>query len=420
MLAARVERAMASAGLTPTDAYLSRYPFELSGGQRQRVVIAAALALEPSLLIADEPVSMLDVSIRADILNLLSALAREQGIAVVMITHDLSTVAAYADRIAVMYLGRIVEHGPTRDVLRDPQHPYARALLSVVPIPDPTVRRQPVILGGETPDPSRIPSGCRFHPRCPVAFDRCPQVDPPLYDGGAGPPCRLPPRRGRAPRPLALTRPGQRGITSADRHQRDGDGGGDRGQEANQPRAHPRDRGGDHRRGGRSDQSRQRRREGVGQRRRCGTDLPFARHHHAEHDHHEGAEQAGTQRGGPCPGPPELRRSGRRGAAGKGGGHCRGRRQRNPRIGGRRHHKPGEGDQGSGEHAERGDPGQRAGPVLRVLGWDDVAEANADRDEVIIGRVHAATSTGVGAAASRRPRILAPSSRTIQPAWAAR
>jgi oligopeptide/dipeptide ABC transporter ATP-binding protein len=182
--AARVERAMTSAGLTPTGAYLNRYPFELSGGQRQRVVIAAALALEPSLLIADEPVSMLDVSIRADILNLLSALARQQGIAVVMITHDLSTVAAYADRIAVMYMGRIVEHGPTRDVLTDPQHPYARALLSVVPIPDPTARRRPVILSGETPDPSRIPSGCRFHPRCPVAFDRCPRVDPPLYDVG--------------------------------------------------------------------------------------------------------------------------------------------------------------------------------------------------------------------------------------------
>ena len=182
--AERVERAMTSAGLTPTGAYLNRYPFELSGGQRQRVVIAAALALEPSLLIADEPVSMLDVSIRADILNLLSGLARQQGIAVVMITHDLSTVAAYADRIAVMYMGRIVEHGPTREVLSDPQHPYARALLSVVPIPDPTARRRPVILGGETPDPSRIPSGCRFHPRCPVAFDRCPRVDPPLYDVG--------------------------------------------------------------------------------------------------------------------------------------------------------------------------------------------------------------------------------------------
>jgi len=184
-LRARVSQALTSAGMTPVPAYLRRYPFELSGGQRQRVAIAAALALEPSLLIADEPVSMLDVSIRAEVLNLLSALAREQGIGVVMITHDLSTVAAYADRIAVMYLGRIVEHGPTRQVLARARHPYAQALLSVVPVPDPSVRRRPVILGGETPDPSRIPTGCRFHPRCPVAFDRCPTVDPPLFSVGA-------------------------------------------------------------------------------------------------------------------------------------------------------------------------------------------------------------------------------------------
>jgi oligopeptide/dipeptide ABC transporter ATP-binding protein len=180
----RVENALTSAGLTPVSAYIRRFPFELSGGQRQRVVIAAGLALEPTLLVADEPVSMLDVSIRADILNLLGKLAREHGIAIVMITHDLSTVAAYADRIAVMYLGRIVEHGPTREVLANPRHPYAQALLSVVPIPDPAVRRRPVILGGETPDPSRIPSGCRFHPRCPVAFDRCSTVDPPLFAVG--------------------------------------------------------------------------------------------------------------------------------------------------------------------------------------------------------------------------------------------
>ena len=182
----RTERALASAGLTPVSAYLHRYPFELSGGQRQRVVIAAALALEPSLIVADEPVSMLDVSIRADILNLLSSLARERGIGVVMITHDLSTVAAYADRIAVMYLGRIVEHGPTRTVLDHPRHPYAKALLSVVPVPDPAARHTPVILRGEAPDPSRIPSGCRFHPRCPLAFERCPVVDPPLFQLGGG------------------------------------------------------------------------------------------------------------------------------------------------------------------------------------------------------------------------------------------
>jgi oligopeptide/dipeptide ABC transporter ATP-binding protein len=182
----RVVRALTQAGLTPAEVYLDRFPFELSGGQRQRVVIAAALALEPSLLVADEPVSMLDVSIRADILNLLGRLAREEGIAIVMITHDLSTVAAYADRIAVMYLGRIVEQGPARSVIGSPAHPYAQALLSVVPVPDPSLRRRPVILGGETPDPSRIPSGCRFHPRCPKAFDRCPTIDPPYYAAGPG------------------------------------------------------------------------------------------------------------------------------------------------------------------------------------------------------------------------------------------
>jgi oligopeptide/dipeptide ABC transporter ATP-binding protein len=170
--------------MAPAEAYLRRYPFELSGGQRQRVVIAAALALEPALLVADEPVSMLDVSIRAEILNLLVALARDEGIGVVMITHDLSTVAAYADRLAVMYLGRIVEIGPTRQVLAEPRHPYTQALLSVVPVPDPALRRRPVILSGETPDPSRIPTGCRFHPRCPLAFDRCPHVDPPLFEVG--------------------------------------------------------------------------------------------------------------------------------------------------------------------------------------------------------------------------------------------
>jgi oligopeptide/dipeptide ABC transporter ATP-binding protein len=180
----RAVEALTEAGLTPAEAYLHRLPFELSGGQRQRVVIAAALALRPGVLVADEPVSMLDVSIRAEILNLLGRLATEQGIAVVMITHDLSTVAAYADRIAVMYLGRIVEIGPTPDVLGNPRHPYTQALLSVVPVPDPAARRRPVILSGETPDPSNIPSGCRFHPRCPVAFARCPIVDPPLFDVG--------------------------------------------------------------------------------------------------------------------------------------------------------------------------------------------------------------------------------------------
>jgi oligopeptide/dipeptide ABC transporter ATP-binding protein len=197
--AERVRIALTQAGMTPPEAYLARYPFELSGGQRQRVVIAAALALRPQVLIADEPVSMLDVSIRAEILNLLRALADDQGIAVVMITHDLATVAAYADRMVVMYLGRIVESGPTRAVLAAPEHPYTRALLSVVPTLDPTGRPPRQVLVGETPDPSRIPAGCRFHPRCPLAFDRCRSTDPQLVtlDGGRAAACLLvePPER---------------------------------------------------------------------------------------------------------------------------------------------------------------------------------------------------------------------------------
>ncbi len=177
---ARVLRALEDAGLRPAEDYLLRYPHELSGGQRQRVVIAAAMVLQPSLLIADEPVSMLDVSVRAEILNLLRDLRQTRGISLLFITHDLSTVAYFADRVAVMYLGRIVEIGPTREVLAHPQHPYTKALLSVVPIPNPRLRRERIILQGETPNPINVPQGCRFHPRCPAVFDRCPTVDPQL------------------------------------------------------------------------------------------------------------------------------------------------------------------------------------------------------------------------------------------------
>jgi len=184
--AEKVARALEWAGLRPAEVFVDRRPHELSGGQRQRVVIAAALALEPRVLVADEPVSMLDVSIRADILNLLRALAVDQGIALVMITHDMSTVAAYSDRIAVMYLGRIVETGPALQVLRHPQHPYTEALLSVVPVPRPDRRRRRIILRGETPDPGHIPEGCRFHPRCPRVLDRCPLVDPPPVEAAPG------------------------------------------------------------------------------------------------------------------------------------------------------------------------------------------------------------------------------------------
>jgi oligopeptide/dipeptide ABC transporter ATP-binding protein len=177
---ARVTAALEDAGLRPAADYFLRYPHELSGGQRQRVVIAGALVLEPELLIADEPVSMLDVSIRADILNLLRGLRDARGISILFITHDLGTVAYFADRIAVMYLGRIVELGATRDVLMNPQHPYTKALLSVVPVPNPRLRRERVILQGETPNPINLPAGCRFHPRCPAAIARCKTDDPPF------------------------------------------------------------------------------------------------------------------------------------------------------------------------------------------------------------------------------------------------
>jgi len=182
-----VAGALERAGLAPAGLYLDRYPHELSGGQRQRVAIAAALALDPVLLLADEPVSMLDVSVRAGVLALLDGLRRDGRLGVLMITHDLSTAAHFADRIAVMYLGRIVEYGPARQVINDPQHPYTKALLSVVPDRDPRRRKTAQILSGETPNPVAIPTGCRFRPRCPIAEDRCAETDPQLAPpvGGA-------------------------------------------------------------------------------------------------------------------------------------------------------------------------------------------------------------------------------------------
>ncbi|HEX3256602.1 MAG TPA: ABC transporter ATP-binding protein [Gaiellaceae bacterium] len=176
---AEVHQALEVAGLSPPELYVDRYPHELSGGQRQRVAIAASLVLHPELLVADEPVSMLDVSVRAGILSILDGL-RDSGLAILMITHDLSTAAHYADRIAVMYLGRIVEEGPAREVVENPQHPYTRALLSVVPKRDPRERGTPQILRGETPNSVHIPAGCRFHPRCPIAISECKNVDPEL------------------------------------------------------------------------------------------------------------------------------------------------------------------------------------------------------------------------------------------------
>ena len=181
-----VRETLARVELTPPELFLERYPHELSGGQRQRVAIAASIVLEPELLVADEPVSMLDVSVRAGVLALLDRL-RAGGLGVLMITHDLSTAARFADRIAVMYLGRIVEQGPAEAVVREPQHPYTRALLSVVPRRDPRERSRPQILRGEAPDAVRIPLGCRFHPRCPAAIAECREVDPQLEPAGGAP-----------------------------------------------------------------------------------------------------------------------------------------------------------------------------------------------------------------------------------------
>lgn len=163
----RVAHALAAAGLRPPKRFFLNYPHELSGGQRQRVVIAGALVLEPRVIVADEPVSMLDASVKGEILQLLLRLREEFGLALLVATHDLGLAWTLADRVAVMYLGRIVEIGPAEEILARPLHPYTRALLDVVPERG-GKKKTRTILTGEPPDPTRIPSGCRFHPRCPL------------------------------------------------------------------------------------------------------------------------------------------------------------------------------------------------------------------------------------------------------------
>ena len=188
-----VAGALGRAGLRPAERFVGRYPHEISGGQRQRVLIAGAIALSPQLLLADEPVASLDASVRGEILLLLRSLVDESGLSIIAVTHDLGMAWNIADRIAVMYLGKVVELGTTEQVLESPQHPYTRALLSVVPE---TKHVEPQILTGEIPDPSAIPPGCRFHPRCPLLLgghaaevgvsDRCTGVPVELEDQGAG------------------------------------------------------------------------------------------------------------------------------------------------------------------------------------------------------------------------------------------
>jgi oligopeptide/dipeptide ABC transporter ATP-binding protein len=181
---AMVEQLFARVGLDP--AAMRRYPHEFSGGQRQRIGVARALAVRPRLIIADEPVSALDVSVQAQVINLLIDLQEEFGVAYLFIAHDLALVERIADRVAVMYLGRVVESAPAGEMFRNPIHPYTRALLQAIPVPDPDRAREKPSVGGEAPATSAPIPGCRFHPRCPVAIEVCRRTDPPLLEVGPG------------------------------------------------------------------------------------------------------------------------------------------------------------------------------------------------------------------------------------------
>ena len=173
----KVVRVLEIAELKPPEHFIYRYPHELSGGQRQRVAIARGIVVEPKVLVADEPVSMLDVSIRADILNLLKRLRKDMGLTMLYVSHDLSTIKYLCDRIAIMYLGKILEIGPVNEVVDNPQHPYTQVLLSAVPVADPDFQKERIIIDDEAPDQINLPEGCRFSPRCPYAQEACKDCD---------------------------------------------------------------------------------------------------------------------------------------------------------------------------------------------------------------------------------------------------
>lgn len=182
----RIIEALESVNLAPPEEFFNRYPRELSGGQRQRVAIARALILQPKFIVADEPVSMLDVSIRAGVLSIMLNLQKKHDLTYLFITHDLSVARYVCDHIAILYLGKIVEKGSTENVIKNPLHPYAKSLISVVPVPNPKLRRQRVLLKGEIPDPINLPSGCMFHPRCRYAEEICRAKEPVLMEYGRG------------------------------------------------------------------------------------------------------------------------------------------------------------------------------------------------------------------------------------------
>jgi len=171
-------------GLSPPEKFYDLYPHQLSGGQRQRIALARSIIMNPKFIVADEPVSMIDVSLRTTIINLMLDLRKELGLTYVFITHDLAVAKYISDRIAIMYLGKIVEIGKKRRIFEDPLHPYTKALISAIPVPDPESKRNVIDLEGEIPSAINIPSGCRFHTRCPFVFDKCPIEEPSLKEKG--------------------------------------------------------------------------------------------------------------------------------------------------------------------------------------------------------------------------------------------